>query len=161
MEEVGEGKLKMRNTGKLFGGVKLIVYLCKQELYLFLWPEKQTFSLTIKNNQIMEKVTASDPIVEIAGSADTSGKINMWANIIKWIIVGSAALLLLSGFAFIGERATRGIGYLIIIMAVIQGFLAFFYVYILRALAIITEAASIIVLEHQREGYGKAEEEEE
>lgn len=99
----------------------------------------------------MEKVTASDAIVEIAGSQDTSGKLNMWANIIKWIIIVLSIIVILVGFGMIifGENKDRGIGLLLVVIGVIEAFIAYFYVYCLRAFAIITEAASIFVLEHK------------
>ena len=98
----------------------------------------------------MEKVTASDAIVEIAGSLDTSGKLNMWANIIKWIVIFISIIVILVGLTMLfGDKYERPTGLLLVILGVIEAFVAFFYVYMLRAFAIITEAASIIVLEHK------------
>lgn len=105
----------------------------------------------------MEKVYSSQGIVEIAGNKDTSGKLNMWASIIKWIIIIVAAFLMLAGIVLWTNSDTRPLGVMIIVLAIIQACLAFFYVYILRALAIITEAASIIVLEHQQNDEESAE----
>ena len=44
---------------------------------------------------------------------------------------------------------TSAIGLGLIISAILQGFLAFFYFHLLRAGAVITEAASVFVLEHK------------
>lgn len=104
------------------------------------------------------KVTSSDSIVEIAGSADTSGKLNMWANIVKWLSIASAVICILIGIIALFSAMNSpygasggGVGLLYIFIGIVQCVLSFFYVHILRALAIITEAASIIVLEHQRD----------
>lgn len=104
----------------------------------------------------VNKVTASDSIVEIAESADTSGKLNMWAKILKWLSIVSAFFCILIGIigvlSSINEPYARGgvgTGLLFILIGILQCLLAFFYVHMLRAFAIITEAASIIVLEHQ------------
>lgn len=98
----------------------------------------------------MENVTSSNAIVEIAGTENTSGKLNMWANIIKWIIIILSIIIILMGLGMFSDRYTRATGLVMIVVGVLQGFMAFFYVYMLRAFAIITEAASIIVLEHQQ-----------
>ncbi len=101
------------------------------------------------------KVTASDSIVEIAGSADTSGKLNMWANIVKWLAIATAVIFIFIGIMGIladdPYSRSGGTGILCILIGIVQCLLSFFYVHVLRAFAIITEAASIIVLEHQRE----------
>lgn len=104
----------------------------------------------------MGKVIASDSIVKIAGVANTSGKLNMWAKIHKWLIIIGSVIFIILGLKLtsigVSEYSVEylipiGIG--LILLGFLQGFFAFFYVYILRAFAIITEAASIIVLEHQ------------
>lgn len=106
----------------------------------------------------VNKVTASDSIVEIAESADTSGKLNMWANILKWLSIVSAFFCVLIGVIEILSSLSEsyssggvGTGLLFILIGTFQCLLAFFYVHLLRAFAIITEAASIIVLEHQND----------
>ena len=48
-------------------------------------------------------------------------------------------------------RGGVGTGLLFILIGTFQCLLAFFYVHLLPAFAIITEAASIIVLEHQND----------
>ena len=113
-------------------------------------------TLFLKNMEQVNKVTASDSIVEIAGSADTSGKLNMWANILKWLSIVSAVFCILIGIIGIFSSMNNpygsgniGVGFLFIVIGVIQCLLSFFYVHVLRAFAIVTEAASIIVLEHQ------------
>ena len=94
------------------------------------------------------KVTASDGIVEIAGSADTSGKLNTWAEYLQTVSMVCAAIFFLAGVILL-YQGSYVISILIIAIGLIQGLLSFFYVHVLRAFAIITEAASIIVLEHQ------------
>lgn len=94
------------------------------------------------------KVTASDSIIEIAGSADTSGKLNMWAEYLQRVSIVCAVIILFAGIILLYQES-YGISILIIAIGIIQGLLSFFYVHVLRAFAIITEAASIIVLEHQ------------
>ncbi|MCQ2114226.1 MAG: hypothetical protein MJY52_04085 [Bacteroidaceae bacterium] len=103
----------------------------------------------------MGKVIASDSIVKIAGVANTSGKLNMWAKILKWFIIICAVIFIILGLKLTSIGVSEysadliPIGIVLILFGFLQGFFAFFYVYVLRAFAIITEAASIIVLEHQ------------
>lgn len=104
----------------------------------------------------MGKVFSSAEIIQIAEDYDTSGKINMWANIIKYIILIIAGIVVFFGLVAIivglGTDASISVaGLLLCAIGIIHGFFAFFVVYLLRGFAIITEAASLIVLEHKDE----------
>lgn len=104
----------------------------------------------------MGKVFSSNEIIRIAEDYDTSGKLNMWANIIKYIILIIAGITVFFGLvAFIVGLSTDAsvsiAGLIFCAIGIIHGFFAFFVVYLLRGFAIITEAASLIVLEHKQE----------
>ena len=118
----------------------------------------------------MEKIIASESIIEIAGNEETSEKLNTWAEIVKWLSIVAAVVLFFAGlisilyssksssshhelynYASSHDNSDYSTGIILILIAIIQGALSFFYVYIIRAFAIITEAASIIVLEHKNE----------
>ncbi len=118
----------------------------------------------------MEKIIASESIIEIAGNEETSEKLNTWAEIVKWLSIVAAVVLFFAGlisilyssksssshhelynYASSHDNNDYSTGIILILIAIIQGALSFFYVYIIRAFAIITEAASIIVLEHKNE----------
>ena len=91
------------------------------------------------------KVFAAKTIVELAENAGLSGKLNTWADVLKFVMIASCIILLIVGFC----NLSSPIGWGILISAIFQGILAILYFHLLRACAVITEAASIIVLEHK------------
>lgn len=96
----------------------------------------------------MKKVTASEQIVGI--SYDTSLNLNMWARIIKWIILIPAIIMGIIGIELsVYNEYTFLPGILLILFAAVNVFISFFTVYMLRAIVIVTEACSIYVLEHR------------
>ena len=100
----------------------------------------------------MAKITSNLGIVRLCEDYQTSSKINMWANIIKTLILLAAAACIIFGvMAASGGALLPGILYIAI--GLVHAFIAFFCVYIIRALAIITEAATMIVLEHKEAEY--------
>lgn len=100
----------------------------------------------------MAKITSNLGIVRLCEDYQTSSKINMWANIIKTLILLAAAACIIFGvMAASGGALLPGILYIAI--GLVHAFIAFFCVYIIRALAIITEAATVIVLEHKEAEY--------
>ena len=100
----------------------------------------------------MAKITSNLAIVRLCEDYQTSSKINMWANIIKTLILLAAAACIIFGVM----AASKGLlvpGVLYIALGLVHAFIAFFCVYIIRAIAIITEAATVIVLEHKEAEY--------
>jgi hypothetical protein len=76
----------------------------------------------------------------------------MWANIIKTLILLVAAAIIIFGVTM-ASRGMLAFGAIYIGVGVLHAFVAFFFVYIIRAIAIITEAATMIVLEHKEAEY--------
>ncbi len=100
----------------------------------------------------MAKITSNLGIVRLCEDYQTSSKINMWANIIKTLILLAAAAYIVFGVMMATEGGLlSGVFYMAI--GLVHAFIAFFCVYIIRALAIITEAATVIVLEHKEAEY--------
>ena len=100
----------------------------------------------------MAKITSNLAIVRLCEDYQTSSKINMWANIVKTLILLAAAVYIIFG-AMMATRDALLPGALYILLGLVHAFIAFFCVYIIRALAIITEAATMIVLEHKEAEY--------
>ena len=100
----------------------------------------------------MAKITSNLAIVRLCEDYQTSSKINMWANIVKTLILLAAAVYIIFG-AMVATRDALLPGALYILLGLVHAFIAFFCVYIIRALAIITEAATMIVLEHKEAEY--------
>jgi len=100
----------------------------------------------------MAKITSNFSIVRLCEDYQTSSKLNMWANIIKTLILLVAAGIIVFG-VMMAAQGMLGFGALYIAVGVLHAFVAFFFVYIIRAIAIITEAATIIVLEHKEAEY--------
>ena len=92
-------------------------------------------------------VFASKSIVDLAENAGVAGKLNSWADLLKFVMLVCCIIMIISGCFMLPSA----IGWGLIISAIFQGFLAFFYFHLLRAGAVITEAASIFVLEHKEE----------
>ena len=104
----------------------------------------------------MAKITSNLAIVRLCEDYQTSSKINMWANIVKTLILLAAAVYIIFG-AMMATRDALLPGALYILLGLVHAFIAFFCVYIIRALAIITEAATMIVLEHKEAEYYRKE----
>ena len=100
----------------------------------------------------MAKITSNLGIVRLCEDYQTSSKINMWANIVKTLILLAAAVYIIFG-AMVTTRGGLMPGVLYILLGLVHAFIAFFCVYIIRAFAIITEAATMIVLEHKEAEY--------
>ena len=100
----------------------------------------------------MAKITSNLGIVRLCEDYQTSSKINMWTNIIKTLILLAAAACIIFGVMVASGGALLP-GILYIAIGLVHAFIAFFCVYIIRALAIITEAATVIVLEHKEAEY--------
>ncbi len=100
----------------------------------------------------MAKITSNLSIVRLCEDYQTSNKLNMWANIIKTLILLVAAAIIIFG-AIMASQGMLGFGAIYVAVGVLHAFVAFFFVYIIRAFAIITEAATMIVLEHKEAEY--------
>ena len=100
----------------------------------------------------MAKITSNLSIVRLCEDYQTSNKLNMWANIIKTLILLVAAAIIIFG-AIMASQGMLGFGAIYVAVGVLHAFVAFFFVYIIRAFAIITEAATVIVLEHKEAEY--------
>jgi hypothetical protein len=100
----------------------------------------------------MAKITSNLSIVRLCEDYQTSSKLNMWANIIKTLILLVAAAIIIFG-AIMASQGMLGFGAIYVAVGVLHAFVAFFFVYIIRAFAIITEAATMIVLEHKEAEY--------
>ena len=100
----------------------------------------------------MAKITSNFSIVRLCEDYQTSNKLNMWANIIKTLILLVAAAIIIFG-AIMASQGMLGFGAIYVAVGVLHAFVAFFFVYIIRAFAIITEAATMIVLEHKEAEY--------
>ncbi len=100
----------------------------------------------------MAKITSNFSIVRLCEDYQTSSKLNMWANIIKTLILLVAAGIIVFG-VMMAAQGMLGFGALYIAVGVLHAFVAFFFVYIIRAIAILTEAATLIVLEHKEAEY--------
>ncbi len=100
----------------------------------------------------MAKITSNNTIVRMCEDLQTSSKINMWANIIKVLILLIAAAFVITGGMML-TSSSFSMGLFTIAAGLIYAFIAFFSVYIIRAVAIITEAATVIVLEHKEAEY--------
>lgn len=100
----------------------------------------------------MAKITSNLSIVRLCEDYQTSSKLNMWANIIKTLILLIAAAIIIFG-AIMASQGMLGFGAIYVAVGVLHAFVAFFFVYIIRAIAIITEAATMIVLEHKEAEY--------
>jgi hypothetical protein len=100
----------------------------------------------------MAKITSNLAIVRLCEDCQTSSKINMWANIIKTLILLVAAAIIIFGI-MMASQGMLWFGALYVAVGVLHAFVAFFFVYIIRAIAIITEAATVIVLEHKEAEY--------
>lgn len=100
----------------------------------------------------MAKITSNLSIVRLCEDYQTSSKLNMWANIIKTLILLVAAAIIIFGVTM-ASRGMLAFGAIYIGVGVLHAFVAFFFVYIIRAIAIITEAATVIVLEHKEAEY--------
>ena len=100
----------------------------------------------------MAKITSNLSIVRLCEDYQTSSKLNMWANIIKTLILLVAAGIIVFG-VMMAAQGMLGFGAIYVAVGVLHAFVAFFFVYIIRAIAIITEAATIIVLEHKEAEY--------
>lgn len=100
----------------------------------------------------MAKITSNLSIVRLCEDYQTSSKLNMWANIIKTLILLVAAAIIILG-VMMASTGTLAFGAIYVAVGVLHAFVAFFFVYIIRAIAIITEAATMIVLEHKEAEY--------
>lgn len=100
----------------------------------------------------MAKITSNLSIVRLCEDYQTSSKLNMWANIIKTLILLVAAAIIIFG-VMMASKGMLAIGAIYVAVGVLHAFVAFFFVYIIRAIAIITEAATMIVLEHKEAEY--------
>lgn len=100
----------------------------------------------------MAKITSNLSIVRLCEDFQTSSKLNMWANIIKTLILLVAAAIIVFG-VMMASQGALAFGAIYVAIGVLHAFVAFFFVYIIRAIAIITEAATVIVLEHKEAEY--------
>jgi membrane protein implicated in regulation of membrane protease activity len=100
----------------------------------------------------MAKITSNLSIVRLCEDYQTSSKLNMWANIIKTLILLVAAAIIIFG-VMMASKGMLAFGAIYVAVGVLHAFVAFFFVYIIRAFAIITEAATMIVLEHKEAEY--------
>ena len=100
----------------------------------------------------MAKITSNLSIVRLCEDYQTSSKLNMWANIIKTLILLVAAAIIIFG-VMMASQGMLAFGAIYVAVGVLHAFVAFFFVYIIRAIAIITEAATMIVLEHKEAEY--------
>jgi len=100
----------------------------------------------------MAKITSNLSIVRLCEDYQTSSKLNMWANIIKTLILLVAAAIIIFG-VMMASQGMLAFGAIYVAVGVLHAFIAFFFVYIIRAIAIITEAATMIVLEHKEAEY--------
>jgi hypothetical protein len=100
----------------------------------------------------MAKITSNLSIVRLCEDYQTSSKLNMWANIIKTLILLVAAAIIIFG-VMMASKGMLAFGAIYVAVGVLHAFVAFFFVYIIRAIAIITEAATVIVLEHKEAEY--------
>ena len=100
----------------------------------------------------MAKITSNLSIVRLCEDYQTSSKLNMWANIIKTLILLIAAAVIIFG-VMMASKGMLAFGAVYVAIGVLHAFIAFFFVYIIRAIAIITEAATVIVLEHKEAEY--------
>ena len=100
----------------------------------------------------MAKITSNLSIVRLCEDYQTSSKLNMWANIIKTLILLVAAAIIIFG-VMMASQGMFAFGAIYVAVGVLHAFIAFFFVYIIRAIAIITEAATMIVLEHKEAEY--------
>ena len=100
----------------------------------------------------MAKITSNLSIVRLCEDYQTSSKLNMWANIIKTLILLVAAAIIIFG-VMMASKGMLAFGAIYGAVGVLHAFVAFFFVYIIRAIAIITEAATMIVLEHKEAEY--------
>ena len=100
----------------------------------------------------MAKITSNLSIVRLCEDYQTSSKLNMWANIIKTLILLIAAAVIIFG-VMMASKGMLAFGAVYVAIGVLHAFIAFFFVYIIRAIAIITEAATMIVLEHKEAEY--------
>ena len=100
----------------------------------------------------MAKITSNLSIVRLCEDYQTSSKLNMWANIIKTLILLVAAAIIIFG-VMMASQGMLALGAIYVAVGVLHAFIAFFFVYIIRAIAIITEAATMIVLEHKEAEY--------
>jgi hypothetical protein len=100
----------------------------------------------------MAKITSNLSIVRLCEDYQTSNKLNMWANIIKTLILLVAAAIIIFG-VMMASKGMLAFGAIYVAVGVLHAFVAFFFVYIIRAIAIITEAATMIVLEHKEAEY--------
>ena len=100
----------------------------------------------------MAKITSNLSIVRLCEDYQTSSKLNMWANIIKTLILLVAAAIIIFG-VMMASQGMLAFGAIYVAVGVLHAFIAFFFVYIIRAFAIITEAATMIVLEHKEAEY--------
>ncbi len=101
-----------------------------------------------------KNILAAKFIVDLAEGAGLPGKLNTWADILKFVMLACSIIVLIAGFC----NLPSAIGWVMIISAILQGFFAFLYVHLLRACAVVTEAASIFVLEHKGDNNLKSEE---
>jgi hypothetical protein len=104
----------------------------------------------------MAKITSNLSIVRLCEDYQTSSKLNMWANIIKTLILLVAAAIIIFG-VMMASQGMLAFGAIYVAVGVLHAFIAFFFVYIIRAIAIITEAATMIVLEHKEAEYYSTE----
>jgi hypothetical protein len=100
----------------------------------------------------MAKITSNLSIVRLCEDYQTSSKLNMWAHIIKTLILLVAAAIIIFG-VMMASKGMLAFGAIYVAVGVLHAFVAFFFVYIIRAIAIITEAATVIVLEHKEAEY--------
>lgn len=101
-----------------------------------------------------KNILAAKFIVDLAEGAGLPGKLNTWADILKFVMLACSIIVLIAGF----YNLPSAIGWIMIISAILQGYFAFLYVHLLRACAVVTEAASIFVLEHKGDNNLKSEE---
>ena len=94
-----------------------------------------------------KKVFAAKFIVDLAENAGLPGKLNTWADLLRFVMLACSIVLLIAGFYMLPSAT----GWVMIISAILQGLFAFLYFHLLRAGAVITEAASIFVLEHKED----------
>ena len=93
-----------------------------------------------------KKVFAAKFIVDLAENAGLPGKLNTWADLLKFVMLACSIVMLIAGFYMLPSAT----GWMII-SAILQGIFAFLYFHLLRAGAVITEAASVFVLEHKED----------
>ena len=94
-----------------------------------------------------KKVFAAKFIVDLAENAGLPGKLNTWADLLKFVMLACSIVMLIAGFYMLPSAT----GWVMIISAILQGIFAFLYFHLLRAGAVITEAASVFVLEHKED----------